>query len=288
MNLNSAFLCAKKELFDIDIKTGELDAKVLLLAALDKDEGYLIKNRDFSITNSEYSKFRRYIRRRKKGEPVAYIVGHKEFYGLDFKVNKNVLIPRPESELLVEETIKFLKTESYKLKATSLNIIDIGTGSGCIVISLANFLQTTDYGLQTKLFAADVSEKALRVAKFNAKKHGVNKHIKFYHSDLFENKRLPKKFDLIIANLPYLKPDYKNLDYEPRLALDGGKGGLKVVRKLLDKLSEKLISGGIALLEIDNDQPENVKKYLRKYPELKMEIIQAIQNWNNTIKITKQ
>ncbi|MFA7243992.1 MAG: peptide chain release factor N(5)-glutamine methyltransferase [Patescibacteria group bacterium] len=286
MNLKTAFLRAKNELNAIGIKTAELDAKVLLLQVIEENDVYLLKNPLFPLTNSQYSKFRRCIRRRKSGEPVAYILGHKEFFGFDFKVNKNVLIPRPETELIVEQAIEFIKHKVQKFEG-KLNIIDIGTGSGCIIISIANSLRTMGYGLRAKLYASDISDKALRVARLNAKKNGVNKQIKFFRSDLFSNGKLPKKFDLILANLPYLKSNYKNLDSEPKIALDGGRNGLKIVSSLIELLPEKLNRSGIALLEIDNDQPEKIKKNVGNIPNLKFEEVKSIPHWHGTIKISR-
>lgn len=288
MQLQKLLNKAVSELKGVSIPTAELDVRILLEHALSKDDVYLISHSRDLITNSQYSKFRRYIRRRKSGEPVTYIVGHKEFYGLDFKVNKNVLIPRPETELLVEAALQYLQTRNYKLATRNLKVIDIGTGSSCIIISLIKSLETRNYKLETKFYASDISKKALAVAKFNAKKHSINNCIKFYHSDLFSNPKLPKKFDLIIANLPYLKPDYKDLDFEPRSALDGGRDGLEIVKRLINILPDKLVDGGIALLEIDHRQFDKVKKLVQKLSGLNIEHIRDIGNWDGAIKIIRQ
>lgn len=224
----------------------ELDAKVLIQHVLAKDAAFVISNPKMPLTNTQYSRLRRLINRRVKGEPIAYITGHKEFYGLDFYVNKNVLIPRPETENLIEEAIKFVGSRlsvvsGEKPQTTNhqpLTILDMGTGSGCMIIFLAKELDRL-YGLSTfDLYASDISPKALRVARKNAKnllsdiviarneitKQSIEKDchapsalamthngIRFYHSDLFRNRLLHKKptspaggFDLIIANLPYV------------------------------------------------------------------------------------
>lgn len=292
MNLRTALNRAKFELNNFD--SGELDAKILLLKAIEQDEKYLILNPLFFLTNSQHARFRRYIRRRKKGEPVAYITGHKEFYGLDFKINKNVLIPRPETEMLVENALHFLESriKNKELRSNNrINIIDVGTGSGCIITAVMKEIQKIiihNSSFTIRAFAVDISNKALSVAKFNVKKHEVDEGIKFYNSDLFSNQRLPKKYDLIIANLPYLKPDYKNLDFEPRSALDGGPDGLSIVRKLIEQLPEKLVNEGIALLEIDNDQFSKLKKIVNKHRELSIEEITEIPHWHGTVKITRE
>lgn len=287
MNLRAALLKGSLELSEVGIPTSDLDTRVLLLNAIDQDEKYLILNPLSPFTNAQYSKFRRYICRRKKGEPVAYITGHKEFYGLDFEVNKNVLIPRPETELLVEQALQYLRTKGLKNSMT-INLIDIGTGSGCIIVSVAKELQATSYKLKVNLFASDISEKALRIAKKNAKEHGVANEIKFYHSDLLSNNRLPKKFDLIIANLPYLRPDYQGLDFEPRTALDGGDDGLKIVRRLIDSLADKLNAGGVALLEIDNSQLKTVRRIVDESKDFCIEEIKTIPTWHGSVQITRK
>ena len=209
MNLNKIFSSAINELSEAGIKTAEIDAKVLLRTVLNKDDVYLISHSDELITNAQYQKLRRYIRRRKKGEPVAYIIGHKEFYGLDFTVNKNVLIPRPETEVLIDQALTYLQTilPINRLTGQPVNIIDIGTGSGCIIISLIKNLPTA-IRQPLAFFASDISQKALNTAKKNAEIHEVYDKIRFFKSDLFSNPRLPDKFNLIIANLPYLNVNH--------------------------------------------------------------------------------
>lgn len=286
MTLKSIIQKATKELIDIGTLTATLDVKIILEHILKKDDVYLIANNQEIISNAQYQKFRRLIRRRKKGEPTAYIVGHKEFYGLDFAVNKNVLIPRPETEILVEKGIEFIKLKVDKVHKVispeirqrnfhqfnnetikKMSILDIGTGSGCIIISLIKSLPNPiihNSSFILRSYACDISEKALKVAKNNAKKQEIYDNIRFLKSDLFGNKNLPKEFDLIIANLPYLtkkrpeayytSPEHKGLKFEPEIALYSPNNGFALIEKLVKELPERLTKNGIALLEIDESQ----------------------------------
>jgi len=281
MNLATLINKTATELQQCGIKTAFLDVRVLLKYVLETDEAFLITHTDLILTNAQYQSFRRLIRRRKKGEPIAYLVGNQEFYGLNFKVNKHVLIPRPETESLVENALHFLESKALneKLKdKRSLKIIDVGTGSGCIIISLAKNIPTNYSGF-SDFYAIDISPAALRTAKQNAKKHELYNNIRFFKSDLFSNTRLPDNFDLIVANLPYLKKDYPGLEYEPDLALNGGPDGFEIIEKLLRLLPQKLAAGGIALLEVNDFHGPQLNEICRKLG-LKAEKIPTIDGWN--------
>lgn len=277
------------ELDNAGICSPELDARVLLKAAIDKKTACIFAHPEAPMCNADYARFRRYIRRRKKGEPVAYILGHKEFFGLDFLVNKNVLIPRPETEGLVEMALKcldnqfsgkaddhpevrFSKLDSRKklknLKSI-INILDLGTGSGCIIISLAKMIEKQFNNLtieQLKFYTTDVSRKALNLARKNAKKHAVNKKIRFYISDLFSNPKLPKKFNIIIANLPYVPErveseelKVKSIAFEPHEAIFAGGNGTAVIKRFIDQAKDRIKPGGLVLIELD---PRNAAELL--------------------------
>ncbi len=271
MNLNKILVKATAELLACNIITAEIDVRILLREALNKDDVYLISHSEELITNSQYQRFRRYIRRRKKGEPIAYITGHKEFYGLDFFVDKNVLIPRPETEVLVETALHFLelRIKNKELSETDcLNIIDIGTGSGCIIISLVKNLSPVTSHLSPFFYASDTSTKALNIAKKNAKYHEIYDNIRFFKSDLFSNKKIPKKFDIIIANLPYLdsfklrEKDHKSatigINFEPDEALYAKNKGFEIIKRLISQLPSKLNKNSIALIEADPSQTEKI------------------------------
>ena len=303
MTLKKLLFSIAKELSVIS-PTPELDARVIIRHVLNKDDSFLFANPKSPISNSQYTKIRQIIRKRKKGWPIAYLVGHKEFFGYDFIVNKNVLIPRPESEWLVEQAIQFIKSKVSKVNKET-NILDIGTGSGCIIISLAKELEkltTYDLRLTTKLYASDISPKALAVAKKNAKKllfeddareldngsrlrlsaeqAGSNNSIKFIHSDLFTNHLLHKKFNLIIANLPYVPeqngsriPGRGSIDFEPKDSIYAQNNGTAIIKKFLKEAKKYLASYGIILLELDPRNAEELFKYTAKiYPQSKVEL----------------
>jgi len=207
-------------------KTTALDAEVLLSHTLNKPKSFLYTYPEKKLTQAQVRKYKSLISRRAKHEPVAYITGHKEFYGLDFYVNQHTLIPRPETEALVEKIIKNKDIHS---------IADIGTGSGCIAIALAK------NNPKLNIYAIDISSKALTVARKNAKAHKV-KNITFKQGNLLEPiKNI--KLDAIVANLPYLsekvyKKNYQHLKYEPKQALYAGKDGLDYYKKLLKQINK--------------------------------------------------
>lgn len=224
MQINKALIWAEHKLKKI--KTASLDAEILLSHALNKQKSFLYTYPEKKLTPSQFVRFDKYVSRRAENEPAAYITRHKEFYGLDFKINKYTLIPRPETEHLVE---KILKNKKIK------TIADIGTGSGCIAIALAK----NNPGL--KIYATDISAKALAVAKKNTKLHKI-KNITFKKGNLLEPLK-NTKLDALAANLPYLsektyKKNYEQLKYEPKNALLAGKDGLDCYKKLFSQINK--------------------------------------------------
>ena len=255
---SSALKNAESILKKSQIPSWRLDAEILLAEVLRKDRSELIIRNNIKISNKKAFTFNRYIDRRKKFEPVAYILNNKEFFSLDFFVNKNSLIPRPETELMVEKAVKI-----YKNKAP--NILDIGTGSGCIIISVLRHLP------KSRGIGLDISKNAIKVAKFNSERllKVYNKRIKFMNVSIekLSNNRI---FDLILANPPYINSkDIRNLStdikrYEPKIALDGGKDGLDVIKKVIYKSLKILKHNGTLAIEIGNNQYFAVSKLLRK------------------------
>lgn len=240
-----------------------LEAEVLLLHSLKHkntrtlkqiSKSFLYSNSDFKLSLKAERKFKKLINKRATGVPVAYLTHHQEFYGLNFYVDGSVLVPRPETELLVELALEIIKNQEYRIK----NILDLGAGSGNIIISIiVNSKQITD----NSFYATDVSAKALKIAELNAKKHQAK--INFIKSDLFKNIPEKLKFDLIIANLPYLWKNFPK--FEPLTALDGGKDGLKIIEKFLQEVGSYLSPKGIILIEIDPRQAKKIKKLSKKY-----------------------
>ena len=213
------------------------------------------------------------FRRRLCGEPIDYILGRTEFMGLEFRVDKNVLIPRPETEILVETAINIV--HSSKLKVD--NILDIGTGSGCIAISLAKFVENIN------VTASDVSDKALEIARNNASLNNVR--INFLQSDLFSNHGLrTADYGLIISNPPYIPGAQihelaAEISYEPAIALDGGEDGLDFYRRIINEAPARMRDGGFLIMEMGFNQCENIKKIFSLYPEL--EIIEVVRDYSN-------
>ena len=246
MNYQSVLSEATKTLKNHLIKNPKLDCEILLSNALKIEREKLLVNLNQEINGKDLNKFNDLINRRKKKEPIAYIIGYKEFWKKKFKINDNVLIPRPDTEHLVEESLKFIP------KSSSLNILDIGTGSGCIILSILNE-RNKCYGV-----ALDVSKKAINVAKYNAKIQHIENRIKFVNSDI--DKFNMGKYDIVLSNPPYIK-NYKIdcLDddirfFEPEIALDGGIDGYSKINTVINRCSILIKKKGKLFLEVGNNQ----------------------------------
>jgi len=237
------------------IKSARLDAELLLAHALGfKDRVKLYSEFDKPLTDEEVENYRQLIIRRAKGEPVAYITGKKEFFGFTFRVEKGVLIPRPETELLVEIVYEYLKDKEGK------TVVDVGTGSGCIAISLCKLL-----GAKHRFYGIDISKIALEVAEKNRKILGC-KNVTFFQSDLLEKVDFP--VDVVVSNPPYVPLNDAELEesvkkFEPAVALFGGKDGLDIIRRLVEESYKKLNSGGLIAVEVGKGQSEKVKELFK-------------------------
>jgi release factor glutamine methyltransferase len=233
-----------------NIEDAALEDEILLRHVLGIGRASLFATFNEEITSSQTAELDKLVARRCSGEPSAYITGHKEFYGLDFIVNSRVLIPRPETEMLVEKALEILHSHSIS------SLADIGTGSGCIVISLAVNLSGVSF------YAVDISSGALEVARQNAAHHQVENKIQFLMGNLLTP--LLQPVDMIIANLPYVKKhDLPVNGFEPVNALDGGADGLDIIRELVKQIPDKLKPGGYLLLEIGLGQAQAVKTLLQ-------------------------
>jgi len=244
------------------LEESRLEADILLAHVLEKDRVYLYANYDRPVNQAERDTYRSYIRRRVMGEPVAYITGHKEFMSLDFLVNKDVLIPRPDTEVLVETALEIARNEEIT------QVCDVGTGSGAIAISLAKLL-----GDGVMVYGVDISARALEVAAANAERLHVS--VDFRRSDLLSAFPEKAKMDLITANLPYIphaiwqELDSTVRDYEPELALVADDSdGLEIYRRLVPQAYETLRPGGILLMEIDPRQAETAMTIVSGFDEV--------------------
>ncbi len=238
------------------IKNPYLDSEMLLSKALKIKRENLLTNLNMKLTNEDIIKFNKLIERTKKKEPIAYILGYKSFWKSNFKVNHDVLIPRPETEHIVEEVLKIIP------KSASYNVLDIGTGSGCLIISI--ILERK----RSRGTAIDISKNAINIAKYNAKIQHIGNRIKFVNSSVDKFHR--GKYDLIISNPPYIKNfriNYLEDDvklYEPKVALDGGVDGYSNINKVIIKSSKLLKTKGKLILEIDDKQKNTTNKILKQ------------------------
>jgi release factor glutamine methyltransferase len=240
------------------IPTPRLDAEVLVGYYANRDRSALYRNGDYYLTDKELEGLFNGVARRIKGEPIAYITGIKEFFSLEFEVSHHVLIPRPETEILVEEILRLIGNERLQRG----NVLEIGTGSGAISIALATELA------QFHFFAVDISQEALTIAKRNARKHDVAERIFFFCGNLFEP--LAEQFDIIVANPPYISDEeFKHIsheirNYEPRTALIAGPDGTEFHRKLIKNGSSHLRKDGWLIMEMGYGQWKTVERLLRE------------------------
>jgi len=248
-------------------ETARLDAELLLGNALGVDRTAVIAHTDAPVGDGAAERFKGLLDRRAAGEPVAYIRGVKEFRGLAFGVDDRALIPRPETERLVElaelEVVRRLVGAPRPHGAPKLRVVDVGVGSGAVAVTLAVLLRRRGMLDEVDIAATDVSEAALQLARENAVAHAVGDRISFDAVDLLPGADTTR-WDVVAANLPYVRTDAIPglpiaTSFEPRLALDGGPDGLAVIGRLLDQLPEGLAEDGVALLEIGGDQEQDLR-----------------------------
>ncbi len=257
MNIEKTIIGGAQSLKNSNIKNPYLDSELLMLKVINKDRKYIILNSKKKLSSKYLENFKNLVCRRKRREPIAYLINSKEFWKQKYFINKHVLIPRPDSEILVEETLKLYE------KKKKINLLDVGTGSGCLLLSILkerkNFLGT----------GVDISKNAINTAQFNAKVQKLNNRVKFYISDI--DKFLIGKYDLILSNPPYIKKfDLKYLDedillYEPKVALDGGSDGFSEITKVINKASDLIKRNGKFILEIGyNQKNETINRLINK------------------------
>ncbi|MFL2884996.1 MAG: peptide chain release factor N(5)-glutamine methyltransferase [Candidatus Pelagibacter sp.] len=255
MNIEIAIKEACKELKNNQIESALLDSELLLSTVIKKDRKFILLNLDRELDQNDQDNFKNLILKRSRGKPLAYLTGTKSFWKYDFKVNEKVLIPRPDTEIIIEQVLKIYKNKDY------INFLEVGVGSGCIALSM---LKEKRFFFGTGI---DLSQDCIEICRYNAKKLDVNNRIKLLKSDV--DNLIFRKYDLVISNPPYIKKFDLNklnrevIDYEPKMALDGGLEGLSVIRKVIKKSSELIKTHGKLILEIGHDQKELVKKMLK-------------------------
>jgi len=274
MTVEEVLKRARGTLIANNIEDARLECELLLRHILAVGQVQLYLDFDCELNPEQEEDFWRLIGRRLSGEPTAYIIGHREFYGLDFYVEPSVLIPRPESELLVEHALQLTQTHTVS------SIADIGTGCGAIAVSLALNLP------QAKIYATDISASALKVALLNCQKHAVVSRICLLQGDLLEP--LPEPVDLIIANLPYVRErELGSAGFEPLLALNGGRDGLEKIFQLCRQVGGKLRPDGSLLLEIGQGQAKTVTAFLHRLsPSARIEVLPDLSDIDRVISLT--
>ena len=256
MNIQSAIIEGTKILTDKSINTAKLDSEILLASAIDQDRKYIILNNDQNIKEENLKYFQKLINKRSFREPIAYLTNEKYFWKYKFFITNNTLIPRPDTELIVEQILKLTKFK------TKMKILDIGVGSGCILLTILKERRNF-HGV-----GIDISKKCLNISKINAKNLEVSSRVKFFKTDV--DKFAQGKYDLIVSNPPYIKKlDLKYLEenvinFEPKLALSGGFDGFSIIRKVINKTKNLIKKNGKFILEIGFNQKNKVKKILKE------------------------
>ncbi len=252
---------AEEFLTSHNITEAKLDAEVMLCDVLNIERKILPTIREKTITDEQYDLFQKYLKERAERKPIAHITGNTEFMGLKFKVSSDVLIPRQETEILVEQVNNFIK------KNNSKKILDLCTGSGCIAVSVAA------YNKNISVTASDISDKALNVAKENAKLNNVSNKIKFIESNIFGN--INEKFDIIVSNPPYVtEEEYKSLEkelyFEPKLALTADDNGLYFYRQISENAKKFLNDNGAIFLELNSNLSQEIESLFTEFGSTKI------------------
>ncbi len=258
ITVGRAIVSASQRLSEAGCDTPRLDAQVILAHVLGQDRSWLFAHHDYQLSDQEIERYTELIARRARREPVAYLIGRKEFYGLEFLVDRRVLIPRPETELLVDAALGQIASRSRE----PVLVADVGTGSGAIAVAVAVNAPGS------RVYAVDISPEALAVARENLRRLDGDGRVRLFLGDLLTP--LPEPVDIIVANLPYipvkvletLDPDVR--DYEPPMALAGGEEGLQQIERLLEQAPRFLKPDGTILLEIGHDQGEVVRELAQR------------------------
>ncbi len=278
MDIQSALKKGQSILIDNNIISAKLDSEILMSQAIRKNKTFIILNLNKEIKKRDLDYFNNLIQERAKSKPIAQIIKKKDFWKYEFIVNNNVLIPRPDTEILIEQALKLVKNKNR------LQILDIGIGSGCILMSILkekkNFIGT----------GIDISNKSLQISKVNGQKLRINNRLRLFKSNI--DNFNTGKYDLIVSNPPYIKKSNlkcleKDIGFEPKQALDGGLDGLSEIRKVINKSSELIKRSGHLIIEIGFDQKNKVKKILRDKGFYIKKTVKDLSNHDRCIVSTK-
>jgi release factor glutamine methyltransferase len=284
MTIRNQIERASEYLREASVPNDLLDAQTLLAEALGCDRTYLIINYNKVLTENELARYQALIERRASGEPLQYITGHQEFFGLEFEVTPDVLIPRPETEIIIEETIRIVEREKFVRPL----IVDAGTGSGCLAVTLAREID------RLRAIATDISTAALLVAKRNAARHGMIGRIDFIAADMFNAFTEIPFADIIISNPPYVShQELATLqrevrDWEPKVALTDFDDGLSFYRRLLSEAPARLKAGGYLICEMGYTQSDVITAMIDPAIWAEPDILKDLQGIPRTIVIRKQ
>ena len=274
MDINSALKKGQSILIDNNIISAKLDSEILMSQAIRKNKKFIILNLHKEIKKKDLDYFDNLIQERAKSKPIAQIIKKKDFWKYEFIVNNNVLIPRPDTEILIEQALKLVKNKNR------LQILDIGIGSGCILMSILkekkNFIGT----------GIDISNKSLQISRVNGQKLRINNRLRLFKSNI--DNFNTGKYDLIVSNPPYIKKSNlkcleKDIGFEPKQALDGGLDGLSEIRKVINKSSELIKRSGHFIIEIGFDQKNKVKKILHDKGFYIKETVKDLSNHDRCI-----
>lgn len=279
MNVKNGVARAFQELELADIGSPRLSAESLMMFVLDCDRAYLFAHPERELTSAEQQSFDSAVSERATGKPLQYITGHQEFWGLDFLVNPSVLIPRPETEHLVEAALDLLR----EYPNSTPKIVDVGTGSGCIILAVARSLAARH--IHSELHATEISEAALEIARENARRLGLAEQIRFHRADLLEEKTFATEysFDFVLSNPPYVglneqdKVQREVREHEPQVAVFAGQHGLDIYRRLIPQAHSQLRAGGWLLMEIGFSIEEQVRALLGLHPWQEIRVIPDLQ-----------
>ena len=268
MHLGAALQSAIKFLTDEQVPSPRMNAEVLLMFVLGADRAYLYAHPERELTADEQARYDEALRERATGKPAQYITGHQEFWGMDLIVTPAVLIPRPETEHVVETVLELAK------EFPARSIVDVGTGSGCIALALAKELP------QARLTATDISPEALEVARANAARHQMDKRIQFVEADLLRMgdglTAVSTGLDLVVSNPPYVSEEERDKvqrevrKFEPRMAVFGGEHGFDIYRRLIPQAREALKTGGWLVMEMGFSQEAEIRKLLAGWSEVRV------------------